>query len=222
VRAFVHPARSLLAAIMTGYSATIVALPARADMIDMTGVQPWDLCGGCHGLDGAGNRIKFPRLAGQSAAYLIKQLNDFRDGRRQNDGGQMQQMASELTDDDIRRIAEWFAKQTPPWPEPTIEPAPDVARARQLATAGADGIPACTSCHSAAAPAMTGRGFATPRLAGQRDYYIAKQLTDFRDGERDNDPNEIMRSIAKRLTDADIAGLAAFLSKSPELHEAPP
>lgn len=191
-------------------------------MVDMTGVEPWHSCGGCHGLDGAGNRIKFPRLAGQKRAYVIKQLNDFRNDRRQNDGGQMQVMASELSETDIGRVADWFAKQTTAWPELTIEPPADLTRARQLATAGADGIPACVSCHSAAAPALAGSDIVAPRIAGQRDYYIAKQLGDFRAGNRDNDPKEIMRTIAKRLSDADITALAVFLSQTPDLHEAKP
>jgi cytochrome c553 len=191
-------------------------------MVDLTGVEPWHSCGGCHGLDGAGNRIKFPRLAGQSRAYVVKQLNDFRDDRRSNDGGQMQVMASELTEADIGRVADWFAKQTPAWPELTIEPPSDLTRARQLATKGADGIPACVSCHSAAAPALAGSATVAPRLAGQRDFYIAKQLADFRAGNRDNDPKHVMRNIAKRLSDADITALAVFLSQTPGLHEATP
>jgi cytochrome c553 len=191
-------------------------------MIDMTGVEPWHTCGSCHGLDGAGNRIKFPRLAGQNPAYIIKQLNDFRAGHRQNDGGQMLEAATELTETDRGRVADWFAQQTAPWPELTVEPPSDLARARQLATVGAEGIPACVSCHSAAAPALTGSKTVAPRLSGQRDFYIAKQLTDFRAGDRDNDPNEVMRTIAKRLSDTDITALAAFLSQTPELHEATP
>lgn len=218
MRALVHPGRILVAVIWTS-----LAVPqANADMVDMTGVEPWHSCGGCHGLDGAGNRIKFPRLAGQSRAYVVKQLTDFREERRQNDGGQMQVMASELTETDVGRVADWFAKQTPPWPEPTIEPPSDLSRARQLATVGADGIPACLSCHSAAAPALAGSEVVAPRLAGQRDFYIAKQLTDFRAGDRDNDPKDVMRNIAKRLNDGDITALAVFLSQTPELHEAAP
>jgi cytochrome c553 len=191
-------------------------------MIDMTGVEPWHTCGSCHGLDGAGNRIKFPRLAGQSPAYIIKQLNDFRAGHRHNDGGQMLEAATELTETDRGRVAAWFAQQTAPWPELTVEPPSDLSRARQLATVGAEGIPACVSCHSAAAPALAGSNTVAPRLSGQRDFYIAKQLTDFRAGERDNDPNEVMRNIAKRLSDTDITALAAFLSQTPALHEAAP
>lgn len=191
-------------------------------MVDLTGVEPWHSCGSCHGLDGAGNRIKFPRLAGQSRAYVIKQLNDFRNDRRRNDGGQMQVMASELTETDIARVADWFAKQTPPWPKLTIEPPSELSRARELATKGADGVPACVSCHSAAAPALAGSEHVAPRIAGQRDYYLAKQLTDFRASDRDNDPKGVMRNIARRLSDADITALAVFLSQTPELHEAAP
>jgi cytochrome c553 len=199
------------------------ASPARADMIGMTGVEPWHMCGSCHGLDGAGNRVKFPRLAGQSRAYILKQLGDFRDGRRQNDGGQMLEAATELNETDIGRVADWFAKQTAPWPELTAAPPADLSRARELATKGADGIPACVSCHSVAAPALASSSeTVAPRIAGQRDFYIAKQLTEFRAGDRDNDANEMMRAIAKRLSDTDIAALASFLSQTPALHEATP
>lgn len=62
----------------------------------MERVKPWDMCGEYHGLDCAGNRIKFPRLAGQKRAYIVKQLYDFREGRRKNDGGQMQKTATEI------------------------------------------------------------------------------------------------------------------------------
>ena len=105
-------------------------------MVDMTGVEPWDTCGECHGLDGAGNHIKFPRLAGQRHSYIIGELRDFRAGRRKNDDGQMQQMATELAEADFQRVADWFANQTPPWPKLTIEAEPDLARARQLAMSG--------------------------------------------------------------------------------------
>jgi cytochrome c553 len=194
----------------------------RADMVDMTGVEPWDVCGECHGLDGAGNRIKFPRLAGQKQPYIIKQLFDFRAGRRKNDGGQMQKTATELEEANIPRVAEWFASQTPPWPKLTMEAAPDLARARQLAMHGDRDakIPACLSCHSATSPRLLVRSVDAPRIAGQRDFYIAKELNDFREGRRGNDPDQMMTRIARRLAGDDIASLAIFLSQNPDMHEA--
>ncbi|RKE65959.1 c-type cytochrome [Pseudorhodoplanes sinuspersici] len=195
---------------------------AEADMMDTTGVEPWEVCGGCHGLDGAGNRIKFPRLAGQKPGYIVKQLNDFRAGKRRNDGGQMQKMMTELEDSDLKRIAEWFAGQTPEWPGLTIEAEADMNRMRRLATRGVNDIPACLSCHSAISPEMVDRPITAPRIAGQHDFYIAKQLADFREGRRINDADGMMQRIAKKLSDADIAGLAMFLSQNPDLHEAAP
>lgn len=197
------------------------ASAVRGDMLDMTGTEPWEACGGCHGLDGAGNRIKFPRIAGLDPDYIVKQLNDFRDGRRKNDGGQMQKMMVELEDADLARIAAWFAEQNPPWPQPTIEAGAGADRIHALAITGADGMAACLGCHNAAPPENLA-AFAGPRIAGQRDFYLVKQLTDYREGRRENDGSSTMRKIAARLTDKEIAGLAVFLSQNPQLHEKAP
>jgi cytochrome c553 len=191
----------------------------RADMIEGASADPWDRCGECHGLDGAGNRIKFPRLAGQQQSYIAGQLYDFRTGRRKNDGGQMQQTSTEIAAADIERVADWFAKQTPPWPRITIEAEVDIERARRLSMSGVPGIPACLSCHSAAQLGMLEEPFDAPRIAGQRDFYLAKELSDFRDGRRNNDPKHMMGKIAQRLTDSDIVSLSIFLSGNPGLHE---
>ncbi len=79
---------------------------------------------------------------------------------------------------------------------------------------------ACLSCHSTAQLGLFGGPpVEAPRIAGQRDFYIAKELTDFRDGRRHNDPDQIMTKIARRLSDADIASLAIFLSQNPALHD---
>ena len=191
----------------------------RADMNDMFVVDPWDRCGECHGLDGAGNHIKFPRLGGQKPSYIAKELYDFRAGRRKNDGGQMQQTATEIAAADIGKVADWFAGQTPSWPKITIDADPDIDLARRLAMLGAPGMPACLSCHSAAGLGLLDEPFDAPRIAGQRDFYIAKELTDFRDGRRSNDPKRMMQKIAQRLTDTEIVSLAIFLSQNPSLHD---
>ncbi len=81
---------------------------------------------------------------------------------------------------------------------------------------------ACLSCHSEAQIGLLDKPIVAPRVAGQRDFYIAKQLREYRDGLRsNNDPEEMMRKIARRLSDADIIGLAVFLSQNPQLHEEP-
>ena len=162
----------------------------------------------------------FRELAGQRQSYIIKQLYDFRAGRRKNDGGQMQQTATEVDEADIPRVAEWFASQTPPWPKLTLEAEPDLGRARELSMFGVVGRAACLSCHSAASLGLLDRPYDAPRIAGQRDYYIAKELTDFRDGRRGNDPEQVMSKVARQLRDTDIVSLAVFLSQNPNLHEA--
>src|SRR6266540_1691805 len=120
MRAGSYLRRFLVAAAAIVLGATLMVTSAGADMMDMTGIEPWEVCGGCHGLDGAGNHIKFPRIAGQRPDYIVKQLEDFRGERRHNDGGQMQMMASELKEPDIARVAKWFAAQRPAWPKATL------------------------------------------------------------------------------------------------------
>lgn len=201
----------------------IASSHGRADWMDGNeGADPWDRCAECHGLFGDGNKIKFPRLAGQDPNYIMKQLHDFRHGLRTNDGGQMQKTATEVKEADIPRVAKYFSEQTPPWPKRTIEGEIDLAHARKLAIKGTKGMDACLSCHSEAQIGLLDKPIIAPRVAGQRDFYIAKELRDYRDGRRSkNDPDQIMTKIARRLSDADIIGLAVFLSQNPQLHKDP-
>ncbi len=216
-----HVRRSVAALMLLGVVAA--SSHSRADWLDGDeGADPWDRCAECHGLFGDGNRIKFPRLAGQEPHYIMKQLQDFRHGRRTNDGGQMQKTATEITEKEIPLVAKYFAAQTPPWPKRTIDAEVDLDRARTLAIKGADGLDACLSCHSEAQMGLLDKPIVAPRVAGQRDFYIAKQLREYRDGLRSkNDPEQMMTKIARRLSDTDILGLAVFLSQNPKLHEEP-
>ena len=193
---------------------------SHAQLWDSDEGDPQDRCAECHGLDGAGNHIKFPRLAGQKRAYIVKQLHDFREGKRTNDGGQMQKTATEIKEADIPRVAKWFEDQNPRWPKLTINAKVDLDRARTLALKGADGLKACLSCHSAAPFAFMDGPTIAPRIAGQRDFYLAKELRDYRAGlRRKNDVDHIMTKIARRLSDDEIIGLAVYLSQNPQLHD---
>ena len=179
---------------------------AAADTLDDSDYAPWEVCGLCHGLNGVSATGRFPMLAGQDAAYLARQVRAFRSGQRTNDGGQMRGVAGELDEQDIARVAGWFAGQPPP-PPLTPDQAgldPRTARlARDLYTAPGRAAPPCAVCHD------TGPG---PRLRAQHPAYLAKQLRDFRDGRRHDAPDGAMARATAGLRDAQIDALAAWLA----------
>jgi len=188
---------------------------ANADGLGYDGLPPQELCGLCHGLDGVSATSRFPKLAGQKSAYIEKQLADFLAGRRQNDGGQMRNVITEISQSLYPEVAAYFANLPPPPPsEVEGEPAAgalDAARDLFLSGRAEDAIPACASCHLSTNADLP----YAPHLTAQHPGYLAKQLRDFRSGERANDATGTMAAIAASLTDAEIDGLAAFLGSTP-------
>lgn len=176
-------------------------------MIDTTGMQPWETCGLCHSLDGISAMARFPKLAGQRKAYIEKQFRDFHDARRENDRGQMQTITSEVELADLPAIAAYFSALPPPPPEPA-EDSNDTGDAQAFFQAGRGTVPACLSCHGTIDPAMP----LAPWLEAQHEDYLIKQLSDFREGNRTNDPEGVMRAIASQLSDKDISDLAAYIA----------
>ena len=165
------------------------------------------LCAACHGADGNSPIPANPSLAGQHSSYIYKQLTDYKAGRRKNPV--MNGIVANLSDDDMRNLAAYFAAQ---------KPKPGAAKDRALVLAGQrlyrggqsdTGVPACSGCHS---PDGAGVPAQYPRVAGQHLDYTLAQLQSFRSGERDNDPNAMMRTIAGRLTDKDMAAVANYIS----------
>lgn len=165
------------------------------------------VCAACHGADGNSPLPANPSLAGQHSSYLYKQLSDYKAGRRKN--AVMNGMVANLSDDDLHNLAAYFAAQ---------KSKPGTANDRGLVSAGQrlyrggasdTGVPACSGCHS---PDGAGVPTQYPRLAGQHPDYTLAQLQYFRSGERDNDPNAMMRTIAGRLTDKDMAAVANYIS----------
>lgn len=165
------------------------------------------VCAACHGVDGNSPIPVNPSLAGQHPGYLYKQLTDFKAGRRKN--AAMSAMVANLSDDDLRNLAAYFAAQ---------KPMAGTAKDRALAAAGQrlyrggnseTGVPACSGCHS---PDGAGVPAQYPRLAGQHGDYTVAQLQSFRNGDRDNDPNAMMRMIASRLNDKDMAAVAQYIT----------
>jgi cytochrome c553 len=170
------------------------------------GAQKAAVCAGCHGADGNSPNPEWPKLAGQHAGYLRAQATAFRDGARQN--AMMSPMAANLTDADIADIADHFAAQ---------KIKPGTARADLVATGeqlyrggnGQNGIPACMSCHSPTGAGNPAAGY--PAVGGQHAVYTAKQLTAYKNGERTTDVNAVMRTIAGRMSAAEIEAVASYI-----------
>ena len=93
---------------------------ARADMVVTDSMQPWETCAECHSLDGISVMARFPKLAGQRSDYIAKQVRDFRDGRRRNDGGQMATIAAEIDGEGLAKSAAYFAALPAPPPDASL------------------------------------------------------------------------------------------------------
>jgi thiosulfate dehydrogenase len=167
------------------------------------------VCQGCHGAHGEGNpAARIPRLAGQAADYLEKELRDYASGARRNEI--MQNFAKPLSDADRGAIAAYFASQKAAYAK--VEPGAtdtQLARGHQLAHQGseAERIQACNNCHG---PEGIGEPHSAPYLAGQSAGYLAAELQWWRQGVRKNDAGKLMSSVAERLSDQDVAAVSAY------------
>ncbi len=167
-------------------------------------------CARCHGLRGEGGGSgAFPRLAGQRAEYLVESLRAYALGARPS--GVMHPIASELSDEDMRDLARYFATLEEPGARSASGEA-DSSEWRlgaEIAERGAPTrkVPACEPCHGVdALPSY-------PRLAGQLEPYLMRQLEVWRSGLRDETPAaQIMTTIAQTLHDDEIAALARYYS----------
>lgn len=164
------------------------------------------VCAACHGVDGNSLNPEWPTIAGQNEAYLVRALNAFKSGERNN--VLMTSQAATLTDQDIADLAAYFASK--PRQKRAADPALVAAGERLYRGGNKDsGIGACIACHgpdgSGNAPA------AYPAIGGQHATYTAQQLKAYRSGERSSDPNQMMRNNTARLTDAEIEAVASYI-----------
>lgn len=174
------------------------------------------ICASCHQVDGSGkanpNAESWPRLAGMNAAYLVKQLKDFKNGSRNNPS--MQPFANMINEQQMLDIAAFFS-QLPATTAPAIEATEaQLALGKKLSERGDWDryIPPCSTCHG---PNNQGMGANFPNIAGQHAGYIEQQLYAWREGKRHNDPLNLMLAVAERLNDEDIKAVAAWLSQQP-------
>ncbi len=185
-------------------------------MMAVTSVQAADIaagqakaatCAGCHGADGNSVNVIWPRLAGQHASYLEKQLRDFKSGKRKD--ATMTAMVAPLNDDDIKNIAAYFASQKPAaakFDASLVEKGQDIYRGGITDIK----VAACMGCHS---PTGEGNGPAVfPALKGQHPEYIVMQLEHFKDGTRSNDTGKMMSSLVKRMSTDEMKAVAAYIA----------
>jgi cytochrome c553 len=154
------------------------------------------LCASCHGKNGLPSDHTVPIIRGQRAAYLKKQLDDYRDGDRESQI--MSSIAESLREDEIRELAADFGGAK--WPEQPKAPLPAAPVA----------IAACQACHNADfTGAITPSGVA-PRLAGQYSAYLVATMTAYADGERANSP--VMAPLMQSLSPTDRTTIAEYLA----------
>ena len=165
------------------------------------------MCGACHGADGNSAAPNFPKLAGQGERYLLKQMNDIKSGNRNI--LEMTGLLTNMSEQDMADIAAYFASQN--MSVGAADPA--LVKAGEALFRGgklAEGMPACTGCHSPNGAGNDAAGF--PQLGGQHAQYVAKQLTDFREGNRTNDGDSMMmRSVAAKLSNKDIQAISSYI-----------
>ena len=163
------------------------------------------VCAACHGADGNSGTPANPKLSQQHPEYLVKQLAEYKSGKRKN--AIMQGMVAALSEEDMKNISFWVTSK---------KAKPGFAKEKDLVALGekiyrggvADRqIPACAGCHS---PSGAGIPAQYPRLSGQHADYTATQLTYFRDGLRLNSLQ--MNQVAAKLNDREIRALADYVA----------
>jgi cytochrome c553 len=191
-------------------AAVVFAAQAQAQALAKAQDTAKQVCAACHAADGNSTAPANPKIAGQIAEYLHKQLGDFKPqgGKKPaRENPIMMGMVANLSDAEMKGLARFYAGQK-------LKPA--AAADKNLAALGqklwrggnaASGVPACAGCHG---PAGAGMPAQYPRLAGQYAEYIAAQLKAFKDGARANDPNGMMRGVTARMTEREIRAVAEY------------
>jgi cytochrome c553 len=170
-------------------------------------------CFTCHGLDGTGDSAgAFPRLTGQAAFYMYKQLIGYASGERPNDV--MSPIARQMTDAQMADVAFYYALSKAPYPPPPAYDTTLIALGRKIAEDGlreAD-VDACNICHGRNG---TGDPALFPYLAGQYAPYTELQLRLWKEGTRHNDPLGVMQTIAEAMTLEQIRAVAVYYGSLP-------
>ena len=162
------------------------------------------ICAACHNADGNSVITLNPKLAGQHPDYLVKQLTEFKSGKRAN--AVMSGMAAMLSDEDMKGVAVYFSNQNLVLGKAKTNGVGSLGEKIYRGGIASTNVPACAACHGA-----NGAGIPKqfPRLGGQHSDYTLAQLRTFRTGERANAP--MMMAIATKMTDSEMAAVADYI-----------
>jgi cytochrome c553 len=158
------------------------------------------VCSGCHGENGISQTENIPSLAGQPDQFIQWQLVFFRAGSRKND--QMQPIAEEITNEDIRNFGAYFAQMTSP--KGPDDGDPDLSKKGAQVAVGRR----CASCHT---DSFAGTK-AVARLAGQREEYLVKALRDYKSSQRVGGGGAAMADVAYHMSDEEITAVSHYLA----------
>jgi cytochrome c553 len=185
---------------MCGVALLALASAPAAGADPAAGKQKAEMCSACHGEDGISQTENIPSLAAQPDQFLQWQLVFFRGGARKNE--QMQPIAEQVSNEDIRLLGAYFASLTPP--KPASDDNPDLSTKGAQAAAGRR----CASCHTDTYAGTK----AVARLAGQREEYLVKALHDYKSGARSGGAGSAMTDVAYPLSEEEITALAHYLA----------
>jgi len=188
-------------------AAAVKADPAKGEALYTNGDATRNIiaCISCHGAAGNSTISQNPKLAGQHAAYLVKQLSNFTEPSRNN--AVMTAMAKALSPADIQNVTAYLSVQTTKPGAAKNKDLMDLGKTIFRAGIGSISVPACAGCHG---PVGSGIPNLFPRLAGQNQDYTVAQLTNFRSGVRTNSPE--MKVIASRMSDDEIKAVADYVA----------
>ncbi len=195
-----------ITSVLLGVSSLLVLTSVQAADI-AAGKAKSSACAGCHGADGNSMNAIWPKLAGQHASYLEKQIHDFKSGKRKDPT--MNAMVAALNDKDITNIAAYFSSQKA---KPAKFDAALVKKGQDIYRGGISDISvaACMGCHSPTGEGNGPAGF--PVLKSQHPEYVAAQLQKFKDGSRTNDSGKMMQNLVKRMSGDEMKAVAAYVA----------
>ncbi len=204
-----HPTPNLLATlVLLGFGATLSGSVAADSPAARAATTATTVCAGCHGADGNSETTTFPKLAGQQKVYLLRELKDYKRGKRVSEI--MAPFMTSLSDDELSELAAYYAKQKP---TPGIVGDPTllgIGKALYLKGNSRTDVPSCDSCHE-----EDGTGYGRfPRVAGQHVDYALDQFRLYAAGKRTNGAR-VMQAVAERMSEQETRAVAEYMASMP-------